>query len=56
MLKALLSKYKENSEKEFAPVYVNSTTQTGIGFEDSLERSFQEIFNRIDNWISVGSG
>ena len=23
-----------------------------IGFEDSLGRSFQEIFNRTDNWIS----
>ena len=27
-----------------------------IGFEDSLGRSFQEIFNRTDNWISEGSG
>ena len=23
-----------------------------IGFEDSLGRAFQEIFNRTDNWIS----
>ena len=27
-----------------------------IGVEDSLVRSFQEIFNRTDNWISEGSG
>ena len=27
-----------------------------IGVEDSLGRSFQEIFNRTDNWISEGSG
>ena len=24
--------------------------------EDSLDRSFQEVFNRTDNWISEGSG
>ena len=55
-LKILLSKYKENTEREFAPVYFNSTTKTVIGPKDSLDRSFQEIFNRIVNWISEKSG
>ena len=55
-LKVLLSKYKENTEREFAPVYFNSTTKTVIGPKDSLDRSFQEIFNRIVNWISEKSG
>ena len=36
-------------EKEnFAPVYFSSTAKIVIGFEDSLDRSFQEIFYRID--------
>ena len=51
-LKFLLSKYKENTDRESAPVYFNSTTKTVIG----LDKSFQEVFNRIDNWISEGSG
>ena len=51
----LLIKYKENTEIEFAPVYFNSTAKTLINPKDSLERSFQEIFNRIDNCISKGS-
>ena len=52
----LLIKYKENTEREFAPVYFNFTTKTLINPKDSLDRSFQEIFNRIDNCISKGSG
>ena len=55
-LKVLLSKYKEYRDREFAPVYFNSTTKTVICPEDSLDRSFQDVFNRIDNWISEGSG
>ena len=50
-LKVLLSKYKENAEREFAPVYFRSTTNTVIDFEDSLDRSLVKTFNRIDNWI-----
>ena len=38
ILKVLLSKYKENVEREFAPVYFNSTTKIVIAFEDSLDR------------------
>ena len=37
-------------------VYFNSTNKTVIGSKDSLDRSFQGIFNRINNWISEGSG
>ena len=55
-LKILLSKYKENTDREFAPVYFNSTTKTVIGPKYGLDKSFQETFNRIDNWISEGSG
>ena len=55
-LKVLLSKYKENAEREFAPVNFSFTAKTLVGFEDSHDRSFQEVFNRIDNWISEGSG
>ena len=52
----MLTKYKENTEREFTPVYFNSTIKTVISSKDSLDRSFQKIFNRIDNWISEGSG
>ena len=55
-LKVLLSKYKENKDLEFAPVYFNSTTKTVIIPKYSLDKSFQEDFSRIDNWISEGSG
>ena len=37
-LKVLLSKYKENAEREFAPVYFNSTTMAVITFKDNLDR------------------
>ena len=50
------SKYKENAEREFAPIYFNSTTKIVIGFEDSLHDPFLKIFNRIDNCISEGYG
>ena len=56
MLKVLLTKYKENAEIEFAPVYSDFTTKTVIGSEDSLDESFQEVFNKIDHLISERSG
>ena len=43
-------------ERKFALVYFDSTTKTVIGPKDSLDKSFQEIFNRIDKWISEGPG
>ena len=56
ILKVLLSKYTENTYREFGHVYFNSITKTVIGHEDSLGRSSQDVFNRIDNWISERSG
>ena len=56
-VKVLLSKHKENGGIEFAPVYFNSTTKTVISSDKHmLDKSFQEIFYRIDNWINEGSG
>ena len=40
-LKVLLRKYEENTDKEFARVYLNSTTKTIINFEHDLYKSFQ---------------
>ena len=56
MQEALLSKYKENGNIEFAPVYFNSTTKTVINSEYDLDKFFEEILYRIDNWINEGSG
>ena len=36
--------------------FFNSTTKTVINSEFSLDKSFQEILCRIDNWINEGSG
>ena len=55
-LKVLLSKYKESRNLEFTTVYFNSTTKALIGPEYGLDKYFQEVFNRIDNWIIEGYG
>ena len=52
----ILSKHKENRDIEFSPVYFNSTTKTVINVKYNLDKSFQEVFYRIDNWINEGSG
>ena len=52
----MLKKYKPNGEIEFRSVYINSTTKTVINYKFSLDKSFQEILYRIDNWINEGSG
>ena len=52
----LLSKAKINGSIEYSPVYFNSTTKTVINSEFSLDKSFQEILYRIDNWTNEGSG
>ena len=39
-LKVLFCKYKENTDKEFASVYFNSTTKTVIGPNYGLDKSF----------------
>ena len=56
-VKVLLSKYKGNQDKEFAPVNFNFATKTVINFNKyMLDKSFQEVLYRIDNWINEGSG
>ena len=54
-MKVLLSKQKENGDREFTTVYFSSKTKTVIGFKDGLDDSFQEILYRLDNWINEGS-
>ena len=51
----LLSIEKGNGEIEHSSVYFNSVTKTVINSEFSLDKCFQEILNRIDNWIKEGS-
>ena len=43
-------------EIEFSPVYFNSTTKAVINHKFDLDKSFQEILYRIDNWINESSG
>ena len=52
----LLSKEKGNEEIEYSSVYFSSITKTVINSEFSLDKSFQEMLCRIDNWINEGSG
>ena len=40
---------------ESARVYFNCPTKIVVVPEDSLDKSFQEVFHRIDNWISERS-
>ena len=55
-MKVLLRKHKENGDIEFALVCFNSTTTAVINSEYDLDKSFQEILYRRDNWINEGSG
>ena len=41
---------------EYSPVYFNSATKTVINSECYLDKSFQEILYKINNWINKGSG
>ena len=53
-VKALLSKYEKNETS--TPVYFNSATKTVINFDKyMLDKSFQKILYRIDNWVKEGS-
>ena len=54
-VKALLRKNKQNGEIEFVLVYFNSTTKRVINFKYDLDKSFQRVLCRIDNWINEGS-
>ena len=55
-VKVLLKKHKENGDIEFAPAYFNSTTKTVSNPEYMLDKSFQEILYRIDNWVNEKYG
>ena len=55
-MKVLLNKHEGNEGIEFAPVYFNYTTKAVINFEYNLDKSFQKILCRKDNWINEGSG
>ena len=56
-VKVLLSKHKRNEDIEYAPVYFNPATKTVINSDKyNLDKSFQEILYRIDNWVNEGSG
>ena len=46
-LKVLLSKYKENAEREFAPVYFNSTTKTVMVLKTVLSDLLKNFFIRM---------
>ena len=54
-LKSELRKYKD-TEIEFSLVYFNSTIKMVINHKFDLEKSFQDILYRIDNWINEGAG
>ena len=55
-IKVLLSKDKKNEGIEYSLVCFNSTTKTVINSGFNLDKSFQEVLYRIDNWINEGSG
>ena len=55
-LAVLLSKMKNSDEVEHSPVYFNSLTKIVINNKFKLDQSLQEIFYRLDNWISNASG
>ena len=49
-VKVLLRRYKENRDREFAPVYFNSATRTIINSDKyDLDKSFQEVLYGTDN-------
>ena len=48
--------YSPDRSIEYSPVYFNSTTETVINSAFNLDKSFQEILRRIDNWVNEGSG
>ena len=51
-----LSKEKINGDTEYSSVYFNSVTKTVINLDFNLDKAFEEILYRIDNWINEGSG
>ena len=55
-LAVLLSQAKNSDEIEYSPAYFNSLTKTVINNKYKLNQSFQEIIDRLENWISNGYG
>ena len=51
-----LHKEKTNCNTEYSTVYFNSITKTIINLDFNLDKCFEEILYRIDNWINEGSG
>ena len=52
-----LCKHRINGDIEYFPVCFNSATNTVINSDKyDLDKSFQGILYRIDNWINEGSG
>ena len=51
-LKVLLSKQKQNGDKEFSTVYLDYSANTN---KYGLHKSFRQVLYRIDNWINEGS-
>ena len=51
-----LCKEKINGDTEYSSVYFNSITKTIINLHFNLDKSFEEILYRVDNWINEGSG
>ena len=57
-MNATLRKQKINGDTKYANVYFNSFVKIVINydFEHLINKSFDEILYRIDNWINDGSG
>ena len=54
-MKVLLSKQKENSDREFTTNYFNSTAKTVITLNNyGLNKSFQQVLHKLDNWLMLG--
>ena len=55
-VKVLVSKQKENGDTEFTTVYFNSAAKAVINLNNyGLNKSFQQVLYRLDNWINEGS-
>ena len=54
-LAIFLNKINTDGSIEYSAVYFNSKTKTVINNKYNLDKSFQEILYRIDNWINQGS-
>ena len=52
-MNVLLSRQKENGDREFTSVYFNSTEKTVNNINKyGLNKSFQQVLYRLYNWIN----